>query len=48
MLGQRLANPHIFPFIRTNQQDQIVSGGIVRVEEVCDDTQEAQAPGYEN
>jgi hypothetical protein len=29
MLGQRFANPHIFAIVSANEQDEVVSGGIV-------------------
>jgi hypothetical protein len=48
MLSQRLANPHILAVVGTDEQDEIVSGGIVRVEEVCDYPQQAEAAREED
>lgn len=43
MLCQRLANPHILAIVGSDEQDEVVSGGIVRVEEVRDYAQQAEA-----
>ena len=43
MLCQRLANPYILAIISSDEQDEVVSGGVVRVEEVRDYAQQAEA-----
>jgi hypothetical protein len=48
MLCQRLANPHILAIVGSDEQDEVVSGGIVRVEEVRDYAQQAEAAREDN
>jgi hypothetical protein len=36
MLGQRLADPHILALVGCDQQNEVVAGGVVRVQEVRD------------
>lgn len=48
MFGQRLTNPHILAIVGPDEQYKIVSGGIVRVEEVCDYAQKAEAAREED
>jgi hypothetical protein len=48
MLGQRLANPHILAVVRTDEQYEVVAGGIVGMEEVRDYAQKAKAPREED
>jgi hypothetical protein len=48
MLGQRFANPHIFAIVGANEQYEVVSGGIVGMEEVRDYAQKAEAPREED
>jgi hypothetical protein len=48
VLSQRLTNPYILAIVRANEQYKVVSGGIVRVEEVRDYAQEAEAPRQED
>lgn len=48
MLGQCLTNPHILAVVGPDEQYEIVSSGIVRVEEIGDYAQKAEAAGEEN
>jgi hypothetical protein len=48
VLGQRLANPDILAIVCADEQYEIVSCGIVRVEEVRDYAQETEAPRKED
>jgi hypothetical protein len=48
VLSQRLANPDVLAIVCTDEQYKVVSGGIVRVEEVRDYAQEAEAPRQED
>jgi hypothetical protein len=43
MFGQRLANPHILAILGADKQNEVVSGRIVGVKEICDYAQEAEA-----
>lgn len=43
MLCQSLSNPTIFPLIGTDEDDKTVSSGVVSMQEVCDDAEEAQS-----
>jgi hypothetical protein len=43
MLRQCLANPHILAVVGSDEQYEVVSGGVVRVEEVRDYAQQAEA-----
>jgi hypothetical protein len=42
MLSQRLANPDILAIIGAHEQNQIVAGGVVRMEQVGNDAQQAE------
>ena len=48
MLGQRLTNPHILAVIGSNKEYEVVTSGIVRVEEIGDNAQEAEATRKED
>jgi hypothetical protein len=48
VLSQRLTNPYILAIVCADEQYKVVSGGIVRVEEVRDYAQEAEAPRQED
>jgi hypothetical protein len=48
VLGQRLANPHIFAIVGADKKYEVASGGVVGMEEVRDYAQQAEAPGEEN
>jgi hypothetical protein len=48
VLSQRLTNPYILAIVCADEQYEVISGGIVRVEEVRDYTQEAEAPRQED
>jgi hypothetical protein len=48
MLSHGLANPHILAIVGPNEQHKIISGGIVRVKEVRDYAQEAEAARKED
>jgi hypothetical protein len=48
MLGQRLANPDILAVFGANEQYEVVSNGIVRVEQIRDYAQQAEAPRQED
>ena len=48
MLGQRLANPHILALVCSDEQDEVVTSGIVRVQEVRDYAQQAEAAREDN
>jgi hypothetical protein len=41
MLCERLANPHILALVRADKQNEVISGGIVGVEEIRDYAQKA-------
>lgn len=36
MLGQRLADPDIFPVVGADQQDKVVTSGIIGMQEISD------------
>jgi hypothetical protein len=44
MFSKGLANPGVFPVVRCYDDDQVVPRGIVRVEEIGYEPDEAQAP----
>jgi hypothetical protein len=48
MLSQRLANPDILAVLGTNEQYKVVSSGIVRVEQIRDYAQQAEASRQED
>jgi hypothetical protein len=48
VLRQRLADPDIFAVVGAEEQYEIVSGGVVRVEEVRDYAQQAEAARQED
>lgn len=48
MLRERLANPHILALVCADEQDEVVSGGIVGVEQVRDYAQKAEAAREED
>jgi hypothetical protein len=48
VLRERLANPHILALVCTDEKDEVISGGIVGVEEVCDYAQKAEAAREED
>jgi hypothetical protein len=48
MLGEGLADPGDFPVVGAHDDDQVVPCGIVRVEEVSDEPDEAQAAGQDD
>lgn len=48
MLRQGLSNPAIFSLFRPNDYYQIVSGSIVAVQQVGDQSQEPEAPGQDD
>lgn len=45
MLSESLADPAIFEFVGSDEDDEVAASGIVRVEEVYDDTEQAEAAG---
>lgn len=48
MLSERLAYPHILTLIRANEQNEVVSSGIVGVKKVRDYAQQAEATRQED
>jgi hypothetical protein len=48
VLGERLANPDILAVVCTDKQDQVVPDSVVRMKEVCDDAQKAEASCKQN
>jgi hypothetical protein len=48
VLGERLANPDILAVVCADKQDQVVPGSVVRMKEVCDDAQKAEASCEQN
>jgi hypothetical protein len=48
VLGQRLSNPHVLAVVGSDEQDEAVAGSIIRVKEVCDYAQQAEAPGQDD
>jgi hypothetical protein len=42
MLGKRLANPFLLPIVCADEDYEAAPGGIIGVEKVCHDTDEAQ------
>jgi hypothetical protein len=48
VLGQRLSNPYILAVVGSDEQDEAVAGSIIRVEEVRDYAQQAEAPGQDD
>lgn len=47
MLGKRLANPAIFAVFCPEDDDEVVAGDVVGVEEIGDDAEETEAAGKE-
>jgi len=45
MFSQRLAHPVILPILSADEDDKVVTRGIVRVQEIGDEAEEAQSPG---
>lgn len=43
MFGKRFANPYVLTLFSAYEKYEVITGGIVRVEEVGDDAQEAEA-----
>ncbi len=43
MLGQSFTDPSILPFVCSNHQYKIISGGIVGMEKICHKPEEAKA-----
>lgn len=48
MLGERFANPAVLAVLCADEDDEVVAPGIVRVEEVSDYTEEAEAAGEQD
>jgi hypothetical protein len=48
VFGEGLSNPSILSVVCTDHDYQVVSGGIIRVEEVGDNTQEAEATRHDD
>jgi hypothetical protein len=48
MLSERLTDPHIFAVVCANKQYEVVTGGIVGVEEIRDYAQQTEAPCEED
>jgi hypothetical protein len=46
MLGKKLADPTIFTFISTDDDDEVVASNVVCMEKVCDYLEEAETAGY--
>ena len=42
VLGQGLANPVILPLVGAYYDDETISGGVVGMQEICHDTQQAK------